>query len=243
MSDNMYTITSFCSYVPITIVRWRLYTYCNFWILICDTSKCNLSYPCWRISSFNIIIWSKKKYGHDLAISIPWTFYCRNKRKYFYFVPKFKTNVFEISLHISYHSKLPYLLSSSFLSCPLIRGVINMVIFDYTYNENLSTDYDANLLWGRQGHWHHWLDIVLSYRTMKRKLPIRCFSWNIILKFINISNRLDSTFRRKYNSLALKAICQKANFSRINYSKVYNYTLFQTFLMNDKETDLLWWLW
>ena len=182
---------------------------------------------------------NSKKYGHDLAISIPWTFYCRKKENIFILCRDSRQTCLKyLCIFLTILNCLICYLQV-FSSCPLIRGVINMVIFDYTYNENLSTDYDANLLWGRQGHWHHWLDIVLSYRTMKRKLPIRCFSWNIILKFINISNRLDSTF----NSLALKAICQKANFSRINYSKVYNYTLFQTFLMNDKETDLLWWLW
>ena len=174
MSDNMYTITSFCSYVPITIVRWRLYTYCNFWILICDTSKCNLSYPCWRISSFNIIIWTQK-YDHDLTISIPWTFYWRKKENIFILCQNSRQICLKYLCIFCTILNCLICYLQVFSSCPLIRGVINMVIFDYTYNENLSTDYDANLLWGRQGHWHHWLDIVSSYRTMMRKLGITCF--------------------------------------------------------------------
>ena len=137
-----------------------------------------------------------------------------------------------------------------------------MVIFDYTYNENLSTDYDANLLWGRQGHWHHWLDIVLSYRTMMRKRAIRCFHdtlfrslysfkayWTLRLTLFHelgtFMIMVEFFMNRGENITHLhwKLYVKRPIFQEYIISKVYNYTLFQTFLMNDKETDLLWWLW
>ena len=139
-------------------------------------------------------LYELKKYDHDLAISIPRTFYCHKKENIF--ILGRNSRQMCLTYLCIFRTILNCLICylQVFSSCPLIRGVINMVTFDYTYNENLSTDYDANLLWGRQGHWHHWLDIVLSYRTMMRKLAIRCFSWYIIQKFITIQNILDSTF-------------------------------------------------